>query len=214
MSRESGAIYWAIEGIGGAGKSTQLQYLKDYLEVLGRKVVYVREPGGVKEAESIRELIFRLKKEGAVNVHHEVALFMAARYFLMKQILEPVLDSGSDVASDRTAASTGAYQGFGGRAGLESIGKIAKAVLGNYLPDEMILLNLSYKEGMKRKKDKHEGDPYDGLGRKYWERVEQGYREMAREKWLGMDWRVIDASKKVEEVRVDIQNVVNQVLRA
>jgi dTMP kinase len=213
MKRESGAIYWALEGIGGSGKSTQQKMLTNYLTGIGRDVVYIREPGGVKVAEEIRELIFTLKENECLLPDQEVMMFMLARYFLAKQVVSPMLDKGTDVVTDRSVVSTGAYQGFGERADFENIEKIARIVLGSCLPDVMILLDLPWEQGMERRSQELTNDPYDNKTNwRYWHRLVTGYREMANNRWLDLNWKVVDARKSIDEVSVDIKLIVDQVL--
>jgi thymidylate kinase len=89
--------------------------------------------------------------------------------------------------TDRAFSSTGAYQGFAEGGDLKQIEKITKVVMGDCMPDLIILLDISVKTAMERKTDK-EGDPYDHESIKYFEKLVDGYRYLAKTNWCGVKW--------------------------
>ena len=101
-----------FEGVGGSGKTTQIELAKDFLEKKGLKVLTTREPGGVEASEKIRELIFALRDKNLVGPEGQVVLFFAARYLWLNSLVKPVLTNGINVLTDRAYTSTAAYQGF------------------------------------------------------------------------------------------------------
>ncbi len=201
-----------LEGVGGAGKSTQIGLLKEHLDSVDKKVVVTREPGGVTEAEVIRKLIFELKGAEAINADHQMALFFAARYFWMLKLLSPNISLGVNVVSDRCFTTTAAYQGYAEGGSLLTIEKIARVVMGEYWPDAVVLLDVSAKEAMRRGEDKGEFDPFDLQGADYFRRVVEGYREMAATNWAGIQWYVVNGEKSIEEVARELQQVVDGVI--
>lgn len=204
--------FFVLEGVGGAGKSTQLLHAEAFIqEELGLPVITTREPGGVAEAELIRELIFDLKREGVINADHQMALFFASRAIWMANFVQPNLDKGVTVLSDRTFPSTAAYQGYGEGGQLEVIEAFAEKIMGKYRPDAVLLLDISAKTAVERKIEK-DGDPFDGQATEYFERVVAGYREMANTRWADLNWYVIDAEGSVEEVAVQIKDCLRAVL--
>ena len=100
-----------FEGSEGCGKSTQSEMLFRYLKSRGLKVVYLREPGGVKLSEKIREIL--LNPESKISPEAETLLYMAARAQVVRDIIQPALKAGKIVICDRFLDSTIAYQGFG-----------------------------------------------------------------------------------------------------
>ena len=201
-----------IEGILGAGKTTQAELATDYLRSLGRKANYTREPGGVTAGEVIRRLIFRLKAKNIINADHQVALFFASRDFWVNELVAANIGVGYDVVSDRTYPSTRAYQGYGEGADLESIDRITEVVMGEYKPDGIILLDISLEKAIQRKGADEDDDPYDKLGIEYFRKVAQGYQDMADTNWSNVPWHVIDGERSVGDVAQDVQDVIKEIL--
>lgn len=119
-----------FEGIGGCGKSSQIEPARDFISSLGYDVVTTREPGGTVPGEDIRDLIFALKDKKLINADQQMILFFASRYMLAKELIIPELDKGRIVLSDRLYPSTGAYQGYGEGADMDNILKTADVVFG------------------------------------------------------------------------------------
>ena len=111
MASETG-LFLTVEGIDGAGKSTQARRLASHLRGLGRMVVETREPGGTPGAERIRHLLVEGEPD-AWSAETEVLLFTAARRDHVERLILPALDRGEIVICDRFADSTRAYQGTG-----------------------------------------------------------------------------------------------------
>ena len=112
MTDGSGGLFLVLEGIEGAGKSTQLRDLAGWLEELGIEHLATREPGGTEVGEAIRELLLH-RPELDVEPECELFLILAARAAFVRQVVRPALDRGAVVLSDRFDLSTLAYQGFG-----------------------------------------------------------------------------------------------------
>lgn len=209
MVKERGRFV-LLEGAGGSGKSTVIGPTRDYLVERGESAVVTREPGGIESAEQIRELVFKVKENGIADSSHQMALFFAARYLWMKNEVIEKLESGIWVVSDRSYPSTGAYQGYGEGGDLDLIEEWAKVVMGKYMPDAILLLDVSVETAMERAK--RDDDPFDDEGRAFVERVVNGYREMAKNNWSGVDWYVVDAEQSVDEVVLGIQKVIGEIL--
>lgn len=206
------AKFVVLEGIGGSGKTIQLRRAKKYLEFRGLPVVVTREPGGIPEAETIRELVFDLKRENIINADHQMALFFAARKLWMESQVIPSLKKGINVLSDRTYVSTAAYQGYGEGGKLSTIKKMSDVVLGDYKPDKIILIDIGAEISVERNHKAKGNDPYDDMDMRYFRRVVRGYREMAKKRWGGVSWSTIDGEKSVDKVESDIRVVLNRVL--
>jgi dTMP kinase len=201
-----------VEGVGGAGKGTQIPEAERYIQSLGHDVHITREPGGEKSAEEIRDLIFRFRGKELINADQQIIMFYTARDLWMKGVVIPRIQNGIHVLADRSYPSTAAYQGYGEGGNIEYIEKLSREVLGENRPDAIILLDVSAEEAQKRKVDKG-GDPFDDEGRDYQERLVKGYREMAVNNWSGVSWYVVNGEQQIEDVTQDICRVLDVILK-
>jgi len=166
-----------FEGSEGCGKSTQSKLLKEFLEQKGFSVLFVREPGGTKISEKIREILLDAKND-SMTFECEMLLYMAARAQIAQEVIKPALEEGKIVLCDRFLDSTKAYQGYGLGIDLDLIKKLGKYVCQNIVPDLTILLDVPLKEGLAHResaKDRIEQRPLS-----YHERVRNGYFSLAR----------------------------------
>jgi len=99
----------SFEGIDGAGKSTHIGFVKDFLESVGKTVVSSREPGGTPLGEKLRDLLLHEK----MHLETEALLMFASRREHMAQVIEPALERGDWVLSDRFTDASFAYQSGG-----------------------------------------------------------------------------------------------------
>ncbi len=123
-----------LEGGEGAGKSTQIQVIKDYLLTRGNDVVVTREPGGTSEGQEIRNLLVSGDKDKWSPLS-ETLLILADRAAHLERLIRPALAEGKYVVCDRFFDSTKAYQGVAGGLGLDVIHNLQQPVLGTTLPD-------------------------------------------------------------------------------
>lgn len=207
-------LFVTLEGGEGAGKSTQAGELRVRLESLGRRVVQVREPGGTKFGEELRELLLSSSK---LATRTEMLLFLAARSELVDKVVKPSLDRGIDVISDRYTDSTMAYQGYGRGISKSLIRTLNDAITQKCVPDLTVLLDVPPDTGLSRVSEGSGGDAIEGhwqaglelagasgtesrasgrrvggLDARFHERVRTGYLELARaepERWLVLDGR-------------------------
>ena len=130
-----------FEGPDGAGKSTQIEYLKEYLEDRGLEYLFTREPGGTRISEKIRDML--LDKENCdLTARTEALLYAASRAQLVEDVIQPALNEGKIVVSDRYIDSSIAYQGFGRDLG-EKVTEINKFAVNDLEPDLTFLLMIS-----------------------------------------------------------------------
>ncbi len=99
----------SIEGVDGAGKSSHIEFIADFLRDHGHDVVRTREPGGTPVGEKIRAILL----SDAMTAHTETLLMFAARNEHVERVILPALKSGKTVLSDRFLDSSRAYQGGG-----------------------------------------------------------------------------------------------------
>lgn len=140
--------YIAFEGIEGAGKSTVMAAVEEVLLGKGVPVTTVREPGATRVGEQIREILLDLGS--TIDPWAEAMLFAAARAHLVRDIVQPALDRGEIVLSDRSVFSSLAYQGGGRDLGIEQVRMVNAAALGGIWPDRVILLRVDPTTGIDR----------------------------------------------------------------
>ncbi len=193
------------EGVGGAGKTTQVELAAAYLRSKKYDVKTTREPGGDIAAEELRQLIFDLREQNAITPEQQVALFFATRRLWVRNVIAPQVEKGVTVLSDRTFPSTAAYQGYAEGADMQMIENLTRIVMDGYLPDAIILIDVSAKTAKRRNSPKNERDPYDDQELAYFEKVVKGYRKMAASNWLGIPWHVVNGEQSIEAVAQEIR---------
>ena len=202
------ARFITLEGGEGGGKSTQTALLAHALRAQGIEVVETREPGGAPGAEEIRRLLV----EGSVErwqAMSEALLNYAARREHLEHTVYPALDAGRWVVCDRFCDSTMAYQGHGHGLGREVVARLHQVVLGTFMPDLTIILDLPVEKGLGRAVIKAGGeDRYERMGGEFHQRLRDGFLDIARRE--PQRCAVVDAGRSVEEVRADIAAVVKE----
>ena len=194
-------IFITIEGPDGAGKSTQIDLLKNYLESKGYDIVITREPGGTKISEVIRNIILNTEFTD-MSYMTELLLYAASRAQLVNQVIEPALLAGKAVICDRFVDSSAVYQGIGRGLGVDTVYEINNFALGNIKPMLTLFLDLDAEQGLKRKKNDAKPDRMEMEKISFHERVVEGYRKLAE---IYSD-RIVsfDASLPVEEIHEKI----------
>jgi dTMP kinase len=186
-----------IEGIDGAGKTTLARSLRDALSEREIDVRLLREPGGVRAAELIRELVKDPELE--IGARAEALLYAAARAQLVEQAVRPLLELGAWVLLDRFVDSSLAYQGAGRELGIEAVRAINEFATNGLRPDRTLLLAIE--PGLGRSRSIQRADPLDRLEREqaaFFARTASSYLEL----WAAdMDRiRRIDASQPPDRV--------------
>jgi len=153
MSTFKKGKFITFEGIDGCGKSTQVKMLVEKLEQMKMDVITIREPGGTRISESIRDiLLYRDTHE--LSERTEALLMTASRAQLTNEMILPALEIGTWVIADRYADSTLAYQGGGRQIDIDSLEKLNKFATYNTVPDLTIFIDISPEEGVRRQKTK------------------------------------------------------------
>ena len=167
-----------IEGIDGVGKTTLARALESRLRDHGVEVRLLREPGGVRSAERIREVVMDPELEVAARA--EALLYAAARAQLVEEAVAPLLEQGTWVLLDRFVDSSLAYQGAGRQLGMESIAVINEFATGGLRPDRTLLLTLDLSLARARSQDR--ATPTDRLEAQeqdFFARTNDGYLRLA-----------------------------------
>ena len=194
-----------LEGGEGAGKTVQAARLRDALEARGVGTVLTREPGGSPGAEEIRRLLV----SGPVERWEPLAeamLHAAARRDHLLHTIEPALERGDWVISDRFVDSMIVYQGYGQGADIDVLERISTLSLGNFLPDLTVVLDIPAEEGLRRAVARAGSNRYERMGTGFHERVREGFKTRAElEPWR---FEVVDATAAPDMVGRAIQKIV------
>lgn len=166
-----------FEGSEGCGKSTQSKLLFEYLKKKGFPVIFLREPGGIKISEKIRNILLDAKND-RMSAQCEMLLYMAARAQVVEEIIKPALRKGKIIICDRFLDSTLAYQGYGLGIDIKMITAVGNFVTDGIKPDLTILLDVAVKKGLSYRannRDRIEQRPLS-----YHARVRNGYLALAK----------------------------------
>jgi len=198
-----------FEGIDGSGKSTQIEMLKSYLEEKDINAVLIREPGGTKIGEKIRELILD-KSNSEMNNITEMLLYNASRAQLVQQVIKPAITSGKVVICDRYIHSTVAYQGSGRGLDIDTLEKINDVVTTGILPDVTIFIDISPSDITKRKLKEIPDDRIECQGMEFQKKVYTGYKQLA----ILESGRIIsiDGNDTKENIFCHVKKIVNEKL--
>ena len=205
-------LFITIEGPDGAGKSTQIDFIKRYFDEKGIEAIFTREPGGTSISEQIREIILD-KNNTEMDYMTEAMLYAAARAQLVNQVIIPSVREGKVVVCDRFVDSSIAYQGYGRKLG-DVVEIINGYVIGECIPDLTLLLKLDSEKGMNRiEKDSVDRNGKDRLELEkisFHKEVLRGYLELEQkyERITG-----IDAGQSIEDVSRDIKAELDRVLK-
>ncbi|MEZ6108829.1 MAG: dTMP kinase [Pirellulaceae bacterium] len=189
------AMFFAFDGIDGAGKSTQIERLVGYLRSRDRSVVVCRDPGGTALGEQVRKLLLD-HSDMEIGVRAETLLYMASRAQLVSEVIEPALRRGDTVISDRFISANVAYQGFGGGMEADRIVSIGQWATAGIMPDLLFVLDLDAPAAAARLL--REKDRIESRGLEYFERVRDGFLRLP-DLWPGRVV-VIDARLSADEV--------------
>jgi len=198
-----------MEGADGSGKSLQSKLLKEYLLERGFDVVTVREPGGTRIGEKIRDIIID-KENTAMDSMTEVLLYAASRAQLTQEVILPSLNAGKIVLSDRFVDSSLVYQGFARGLGIDTVMKINSFALCGLMPDITFFLDLPATDGLKRVHSREEPDRIEMEALSFHNKVYEGYLSLVE--MYPERIKSIDASRDIQEVKRSIIEIVEKKL--
>lgn len=200
----------SIEGIEGAGKTTQLNFIQKYLSEQGKQLVVTREPGGTALSEQIRDLLLSPREEG-MAVDTELLLMYAARAEHIEQVIKPALQRGDWVISDRFVDATFAYQGGGRGVDVARIKSISDWTLKGLETDLTIVFDLSVALSQQRVISRNnEVDRFEQEKAAFFERIRHAYLDRAQQEPHRV--QVIDASQTIEQVQSQLTSLLNKLL--
>lgn len=205
----SGGLFVAVEGGEGAGKSTQVQLLAQWLRARGRQVVVTREPGDTPAGARIRDLLLDPAAAG-LSPRSEALLYAADRAEHVARVIRPALDRGADVVTDRYVDSSLAYQGAGRALPAEEVDRLSRWATEGLVPELTVLLDVPPEVGLRRipgVADRIERESVD-----FHARVRRGFRELA-DRDPGR-YLVIDARARPDRVHAEVCRRLEAVLSA
>lgn len=204
-------IFLTLEGLDGAGKTTQLGLLRHWFREGGHDPLFTREPGGTRVGDGVRELLLSRDYTGLVPVA-EALLYSASRAQLVAEVIVPALMDNRTVVCDRFVDSSIAYQGYGRGISREFIENINRWATGALEPNLTLLLDLE--PGLRLERLGRQGEPpRDRLeveGDAFYSRVREGYLELAQENPRRI--KVISAQQSVMAVHGQIVQYVEELL--
>ena len=202
------APFLSLDGVDGAGKSTQLQLLADWLRAKGWTVVRCADPGGTPLGDQLREILLNHRHERSMMA--EALLFMASRAELLERVIRPALQAGSLVLSDRFLLANVVYQGYAGGLDVEQLWQLGQVAAGGVEPELTLVLDLPLDVAQQRRG--REPDRMESRQHDFHERVRQGFLTEAQIRPERI--RIIDATGSADAVHAAICAEVGRVLAA
>jgi dTMP kinase len=200
-------MFLSIDGGDGAGKSTQVALLCEWLRTRGREVVACRDPGSTRLGENVRELVLR-REDLRIDRMSEMFLYMAARAQMTEEVIRPALEQGKTVVSDRYLLANVVYQGHAGGVDVESLWEVGRVATGGLMPELTIVLDVPPEDASARLR--RELDRMEQQGDAFHARVRQGFlAEAARRP---DEIVVINAARGIDEIQAEICEAVGKVV--
>lgn len=193
-----------FEGIDGAGKSTHLAWVADFLQNQGLEVVVTREPGGTVLGEALRELL--LDHRQTMHAETEALLMFAARREHLDKVILPALQRGAWVVSDRFTDASFAYQGGGRGVPLAKLEKLEQWCLEDFSPDLTLYFDVPVAISRQRVQAARTTDRFEQESDQFFERVRQAYLQRVAE--FPDRIRVIEGSLSLAVVKTVVGEVV------
>ncbi|MBU2640593.1 MAG: dTMP kinase [Thiobacillus sp.] len=195
-----------LDGVDGAGKSTHLGFVADWLRQQGREVIVTREPGGTPLGETLRELL--LHRE--MDADTELLLMFAARQEHLAQLILPALARGAWVLSDRFTDASYAYQCGGRGIAVERIAALEAWVQRGFAPDLTLLFDVPAEVAEARRSAARAADRFEREADPFFNRVRQAYLDRAQANPKRI--RVLDARHTIAELQAEISRLLQELL--
>ena len=202
-----------LEGVEGSGKSTLIQYLKEFIESIGKKVIVTREPGGIEISEQIRSVILDTENT-KMDGRTEALLYAAARRQHLVERIIPALKEGNVVLCDRFIDSSLAYQGYARGLGIDEVLSINEFAIGSFMPNLTLYLDLDPQIGLSRIR-KNKGREVNRLDLEeisFHLKVREGYEEVIK-RFPDRIVRV-DANQELDKVLSDTKQILLEKLKS
>lgn len=205
MTQFKPGLFLTFEGGEGAGKTTQIKYLSQYLEQQGHEVTITREPGGTQLGEAVRGVLMG-QYDHDMPAMSELLLMFAARAAHLEEVIEPALARGEIVLCDRFTDASFAYQGVARGLGESAVATLEHLVQRHRYPDGVLLLDIPVEAGLDRVHERQDTNRFDQEKQAFHERVRSAYLERAAQQ--PQRYAVIDASRPAVEVAQSVWQAV------
>ena len=202
---QSNGQFIVIEGLEGAGKTSAIALVKQFIEQLGHQLITTREPGGTPMAEAIRDCVKQPWPDEKVTVEAELLLMYAARAQLLHNVILPALQQGSWVLGDRHDMSSQAYQGGGRMIDSAMLDALRDITLNGFRPDFTLYLDVEPSEGLKRARGRGELDRIELENLDFFERTRARYLSLAK---ADPNCVIIDTMQPMEQVHEQIKRAL------
>ena len=200
-------LFITLEGIEGSGKSTNIKVINNYLNDKNINYINTREPGGSEVGDQLRNILLNTEKK--LSNQTELLLMLADRVNHIETLIQPNLEKGITVISDRFMDSSYAYQGGGREMGLDTITKIIDG-LNIIQPNLTLLFDLPVEMALERARKRSKLDRFESEDYDFHQRIRETYLFLANEDSERI--KIIDASKDIEEVESQVMKILEQKL--
>lgn len=202
-------LFISFEGVEGAGKTTNIQYIAEKITNAGHEIVLTREPGGTKLSEAIRELLIS-KNFPEMHINTELLLMFAARSEHLNKVILPAIEQGKWVLCDRFTDATYAYQGAGRGIDEKTIATLETLVQGSLKPDYTFLFDLEAEIGLGRAQNRGETDRFEQQHIEFFNKVRNKYLHMAETN--KSRYRIVNAQHDLATVQKQIDLLLAELL--
>jgi len=167
-------FFISFEGGDGSGKTTQIGLLQEYLTNKGIDAAILREPGGVKISENIREIVLD-KQNSEMDMVAEMLLYAAARAQLVSEVIRPCLERGNSIICDRFVDSSYIYQGYARGLGIDLVKTVNDIATGGIMPDLTFFMDIDPEVALRRRLNAGQPDRLEMENFSFHRRVYEGY---------------------------------------
>lgn len=200
---KNSAKFITLEGVDGAGKTTHIEFIKDYLSNKKIKFLLTREPGGTEVGEKLRELLLH----DDMTPETETLLMFAARNEHIQKIILPNLSDGVTVITDRFTDATYAYQCEGKSVDEEKITILKKWTQKNLAPDLTLLFDLPVEISMTRLKNTRTLDKFEKENQSFHETIRNAYLKLANKE--NVRFEVLDSTQSIKTIQNKIKSILD-----
>lgn len=200
------ALFITLDGMDGAGKTTQLNVIRQWFARRELPVLFTREPGGTPLGENLRQLLLNPELTGQISLHTETLLMFAARQQHLDDVVRPALAAGVNVVCDRFTDATYAYQGGGRGVNTAKIAALEQWVQQGLQPDLTLVLDLPLATALARLDEGRDKDRFEREEADFFARVREIYRQRAAAE--PQRCVVIDSSQSKETVKAQIEQIL------